>query len=471
MKKYIIQFEPVDRIITSVNLHDPENVFAIGELVLWDDETEGIRLTDLNAQRELVYGTDLEIYVHEKRDGTLLYNKLMEKKAQIAGIRKALREESLLNWALSDYGSFDSVKDEKDRLLTQLEAVSAELQELGQEYNAAKEIAESAEQERRDIAFEKMHEYDFSICMITKDEHEYLEEFLQHHLALGFDHIYIYDNMSSPSVEEALTKMVGVDLSKITVKRVKSRPMLQDWVYNLWLREDGIFSRYVAFIDTDELLDFGGKTIREFMANPKFRRKDVGGVYLNWETYNADGETHKRYGKLRERFNKISEANKVECNVGKSIVRTSKVKKMHIHYADYRSGIYDIDTLGEIPQSYELKRLGGRAVEADEAIISAAKAHAKTANSIGKVRHYFTRSLEEWVYKILRGDCAQFYRRSLVEFVKHNPDLEKIANNVFHELFGDAQSEIKCEYQKSRKIGKEKLRKIIEDAQKKALQW
>ena len=45
-----------------------------------------------------------------------------------------------------------------------------------------------------------------AICLIIKDENEYLEEWLQHHKNIGFNYFIIYDNQSKISVNRYLLK-------------------------------------------------------------------------------------------------------------------------------------------------------------------------------------------------------------------------------------------------------------------------
>ena len=37
----------------------------------------------------------------------------------------------------------------------------------------------------------------YYICCIIKNEHLYIREFVEHHLKIGFDKIYLFDNHSS----------------------------------------------------------------------------------------------------------------------------------------------------------------------------------------------------------------------------------------------------------------------------------
>ena len=45
-----------------------------------------------------------------------------------------------------------------------------------------------------------------AIVCIAKKEHDYIEEFIKYHLALGFKYIYLYDNEDTPTYETMLDK-------------------------------------------------------------------------------------------------------------------------------------------------------------------------------------------------------------------------------------------------------------------------
>ena len=48
-----------------------------------------------------------------------------------------------------------------------------------------------------------------SIVVILKDEVDYIENWIIHHLAIGFEHIFIYDNISCDNIVEKLNKFIS----------------------------------------------------------------------------------------------------------------------------------------------------------------------------------------------------------------------------------------------------------------------
>ena len=47
-------------------------------------------------------------------------------------------------------------------------------------------------------------QFNTSICLIIKDENEYINEWLDWHIKIGFEHFYIYDNGSKITIESSV---------------------------------------------------------------------------------------------------------------------------------------------------------------------------------------------------------------------------------------------------------------------------
>ena len=53
------------------------------------------------------------------------------------------------------------------------------------------------------------------ICAIIKDEQDYIEEWLDYHLGLGFNHIYLYEDYYSTSHKNIVDRYDNVSLSNL----------------------------------------------------------------------------------------------------------------------------------------------------------------------------------------------------------------------------------------------------------------
>lgn len=90
-----------------------------------------------------------------------------------------------------------------------------------------------------------------SLCLICKDENDYLPEWLDYHILMGVDRFYIYDNESKVSLCESLKDYIAhgwVVVMDIPGKAVQLH------AYDHCLRIFGANTFWMGFIDTDEFL-------------------------------------------------------------------------------------------------------------------------------------------------------------------------------------------------------------------------
>ena len=134
--------------------------------------------------------------------------------------------------------------------------------------------------------------YPVIVC-IAKKEHDYIEEFVKYNLALGFKHIYIYDNEDVPTYEEMLNKY-------------KENITVIHFPFNNWYKPvqyaalDDFISRYlrttdithVAHIDIDEYIVLKKhNNICEFIN--EYIVGDCEGIGMNWRFFGSSGKTEK----------------------------------------------------------------------------------------------------------------------------------------------------------------------------------
>lgn len=243
-----------------------------------------------------------------------------------------------------------------------------------------------------------MKKYYSAICLIIRDENEYLQEWIRHHISIGFDHIYIYDHNSKIPV----THTINTQLKKaereyvIVIDWSGKHTHAQDECYAHCLANFRKDCEWIAFIDTDEFIILNqDNSINDFLK----RYENAGGIYMNWIMFNADGQEKKEEGGVMERFKQVCADFQ---QYGKLIVRTDRVFKMYIHEAAY---INDFQTLNE--QGHIVK--GRRHPYSTEFI---------------QCNHYYTKSWEEWKKKISRGVADPLFGRSLREFFIYNPDMK-----------------------------------------------
>ena len=90
-----------------------------------------------------------------------------------------------------------------------------------------------------------------SLCLICKDENDYLPEWLDYHILMGVERFYIYDNESQVSLRESLHDYIARGWV-VVVDIAGSGRQLQ--AYDHCLQTFGERTKWLGFIDTDEFL-------------------------------------------------------------------------------------------------------------------------------------------------------------------------------------------------------------------------
>ena len=90
-----------------------------------------------------------------------------------------------------------------------------------------------------------------SLCLICKDENDYLPEWLDYHILMGVDRFYIYDNESRVSLRESLKDYI--ERGWVVVVDIPGKAM-QLYAYDHCLQTFGSNTFWLGFIDTDEFL-------------------------------------------------------------------------------------------------------------------------------------------------------------------------------------------------------------------------
>jgi hypothetical protein len=116
-----------------------------------------------------------------------------------------------------------------------------------------------------------MNKIKYNICCHTRDFPQ-INEFIEHHLKLGFDKIVIYDNMSIEPIHYEHEK----------VQIIRWNEKIVDFnTYNHYLANHNVEGVWTAFIDEDEFINTNGVQIQEVMA--KFQHYDSLGI--NWRVF------------------------------------------------------------------------------------------------------------------------------------------------------------------------------------------
>lgn len=244
--------------------------------------------------------------------------------------------------------------------------------------------------------------YYCSLCLIIRDENEYLEEWLRWHIGQGVEHFYIYDHGSKWPVREQVKELGEEISSKVTVIDWSgSHSDAQPDAYNDCLVRFRGESRWIGFVDTDEQIEVkSGQTLPQFLK----KYEEYAGVFAVWVTYGACGQVKKRPGSLRERFTVPNHQCPWNDTAGKVIVQPIYMLRMVIHNGKTKDGFVIVDEHENTVNDYSMT------------------SQHPTKDFI-VVNHYYTKSYEEWLNKLKRGTAHANYHRKYSEFFYINPDM------------------------------------------------
>ena len=215
-----------------------------------------------------------------------------------------------------------------------------------------------------------------ALVAIGRRENQYAREWVSHHLNLGFDHIYIYDN--NHDGEERFETVLGDFVADNTVSIIDYRNIekAQRMAYNSAYQHLSAYYDWIAFFDFDEFLCFpdadASGTVADFLCSIP---QDYHAVMIPWLMMTDGGLVHNDHRPLMERF---AESTSNGSGQGKCIVRTRIpglrfTKSVHVPYE---------------PTLRCCTPKGEPTVQ---------KRHQPQDTSVAYLKHFSTKTIEEWL--------------------------------------------------------------------------
>ena len=242
------------------------------------------------------------------------------------------------------------------------------------------------------------------ICIVTviKNEQNYLEEWIKYHLNLGIDHIFIFEDIGSKSHYEITSKYNKVSLNNINILRPIDKCELRQIAYFQeaiqWIKNNYNYDWCFA-IDCDEYITLEDKNNIKSILD---LYSDYDAVMLQWENYNANGHIFKpdysKKGILDTYTQKCSKSKDPDWKNRKVVYKLKSFEKR------YFCGVHLCNKSIKWCKTDFSNKLNGNSY-----------------NNI-YLRHYITKSWEEYVWKLkIRGMFSS--HRNYDDFFYMNPDL------------------------------------------------
>ena len=161
------------------------------------------------------------------------------------------------------------------------------------------------------------------VCIRAKDEQKIICDWVNHYLKLGFDKIFIYDNMSEPSIEYSLKEKFLLN-EKVIIKIDTFPHSNQPVIYQECIDQNKHLD-WLLLCDTDEFLWLKEGTIKEFLSKYS---EDTCTVLINWLVYGTSNlQTYDRNKTVFEQFILREEYSHFWNIFVKSFVRPKLIEK------------------------------------------------------------------------------------------------------------------------------------------------
>ena len=124
------------------------------------------------------------------------------------------------------------------------------------------------------------------LCALAKNEHLYINEWVNHYLKLGVDKIFIFDNddKDAPNIRDYIDKECLSQIRIINARGIHRPKMQHEFYTNFYNVEKDNFD-WCIFCDIDEYL-VGVDNIKTFLKQPQFNGPFQ--IRIKWKLYGDD---------------------------------------------------------------------------------------------------------------------------------------------------------------------------------------
>ena len=244
------------------------------------------------------------------------------------------------------------------------------------------------------------------LSTIGKKENLYIREFVEYYQRLNFTKIIIFDNndINGEVFEYILNDYIKSNYVEIIDIRGFSSAQIA--VINYCYQKYKKLYDWIAFFDIDEFLYIKDNlNINKYLYNERFQKCES--IIFNWHIYDDNNLEKYENMTLIKRFKNI----KFRAIQAKSIIRGNLDNLLFpsVHICAINVN-YFCDSTGKriFPQSF----LGSNL----------------TGNYLAYIKHFYTKTAEEFCFKLNRGD-AQFKDKTILSRIQYFFKINKITKN------------------------------------------
>ena len=238
------------------------------------------------------------------------------------------------------------------------------------------------------IIMKKYSKLNVLLCTIAKEENRYIKEFVEYYRNLKFKKIIIYDNnkINGEKFDKILKNEIKNNFIEIVNYRGFKTPQKKS-IIDCYHKNNKKYD-WIAFYDIDEFLYINNyNDINKFLSLPKFQKCQS--ILINWKYYGDNNKVYYEPKPLRVRFVKpfyfvdkaLIKRKKLYYYAAKTIVRGGLNLSWGL-MPHYIKSTINCRPDGKIERNY----------------------FSRPQYSIAYLKHYITKSTEEFINRLNRGD-------------------------------------------------------------------
>ena len=266
------------------------------------------------------------------------------------------------------------------------------------------------------------------LCCIGRMENAYIREYVEFYKSIGVTKICLFDN--NRDGEENFEDVIGdyIESGYVILKNYRNiTTPVQLKAYNECYEEYKNDYDWFLFFDIDEFMFFNSENknnkMNEFLAQKKFNGFDM--IHLNWLCYGDCGNVHYSDRPVIERFPTFLPLN---------LKTTYDFPDNHHIKSIVRGGLNDViwDKTSHTPT------IGGICCGPNGTKIASDSPFNPYDFREAGIRHYTTKSTEEFANKVNRGFCDgnNINKKAMIELYFKRNEITKEKVDLFNEMCG-----------------------------------
>ena len=268
-----------------------------------------------------------------------------------------------------------------------------ELEDEIKKYHLKNELKEEIKKE----FFDEESNIKVCLCSIGKKENLYVEEFVNNYIKLGYDKIFLYDNNDKDDerMDDVLKKQIANNFVKITDFRgFRGKKLPQFEAYYDCYEKNSKYCDWLSFFDLDEFLYLkNNKNIKQILSDKKFEKCD--NIKINWIVYSDNNLVYYDDRKIQQRFTEqlLQDVDNIHI---KSTVRGHMKTNYWSSYGNPHVSTVKVNAC----------LLNGQNINSEYN----SPFHTPPNYEVGYIKHYITKTIEEYCNKVKRGYPDRKYK-------------------------------------------------------------